>query len=795
MSTPTPPSAGDLVPYEPQTWVDVPTGTQPPPGAVTEDAESFNHMEDGLTRAHRLALAAYLLLGDLPDDDDVAADIATALAPLTAALSDLETDVAGKAAASALQALADSTATALTGKASTSALTSAVAGLTTPEQATALAQSAAAVAVSAVIDGAPDAANTLRELKELLDANASGDAGTAAALAALVDVVAGKATPAQIASAVAGLAAVARTGSYTDLLNKPTIPAAPDLTPYVKKTDADATYQQVIGVPASGADDTSAIQAAINAAAGRLFKGAVVRLQHAADYRISAPLVLPANTGVTLEGAPGSRVVATAAMNAMITKTDGGQAFGINLRDLTMDGARLAQRCIDINQSTNTTVERADLRNATVTLAEFSRTGTLKVLGLRISNVQMRGVDGNLAGDDPSQMPAYGLRMGLLATDAIIENTTIINVLVGVQDNVGGGTVYNKVHVFGYPYLSATNPKDYLATKGFEITTTSGICRLTDCYADTQQIGFDLAGPGQNIVSNALFYWPADFQHTGDVVGFNLASPGNIITGAVIRLPSSSGLTGYPFQVQAAASSTVVTSCSVYGSGWKGMWNLVGGAAVPASAGNVWAGGTFPQALDMGGGVLLAGNGSGIAGAAGANRDLGFFTGTNRRWTVRGSSDAESGSNNGTALVVNAHKDDGTFLFGLVQVQRYNGLWSFQRAVHRLRASQTVAAAGAVTIDSALSNKHRILLQANVTSSTIGNTSSTGSTTIQTGQELSITLLQDATGGRTFAWPSTCRFQDGSPPTDTAANRRVTVHFEYDSDGLWHETGRTGSVQ
>lgn len=104
------------------------------------------------------------------------------------------------------------------------------------------------------------------------------------------------------------------------------------------------------------------------------------------------------------------------------------------------------------------------------------------------------------------------------------------------------------------------------------------------------------------------------------------------------------------------------------------------------------------------------------------------------------------------------------------------------RSTLRLTKAQTLAANGAVTID-ALSSRHEITLQANATSSTIINP--------VPGQEIMITFIQDATGGRTYVWPSNCKFAAGSAPSDTTANRVTTVTLRYDSSsGHWREVGR-----
>jgi len=101
------------------------------------------------------------------------------------------------------------------------------------------------------------------------------------------------------------------------------------------------------------------------------------------------------------------------------------------------------------------------------------------------------------------------------------------------------------------------------------------------------------------------------------------------------------------------------------------------------------------------------------------------------------------------------------------------------------RTASTLAANGAVTIDSSLGNTFTVTLQANATSSSITNP--------VTGRQITITWLQDGTGGRTYAWPANCKFAGGTAPADTTLNKRSTVTFEYDGTN-WNEISRAVAV-
>jgi hypothetical protein len=103
------------------------------------------------------------------------------------------------------------------------------------------------------------------------------------------------------------------------------------------------------------------------------------------------------------------------------------------------------------------------------------------------------------------------------------------------------------------------------------------------------------------------------------------------------------------------------------------------------------------------------------------------------------------------------------------------------------QATQTLAAAGAVTIDASAANTHTITLGANATSSSVTNLGGAF------GQQLTIAWLQDATGGRTYVWPTTCKFAGGIAPSDTTASKRTSVTF-YTDQTSWFEISRSVAV-
>ncbi|MBZ5736508.1 hypothetical protein K8Z61_18610 [Nocardioides sp. TRM66260-LWL] len=141
------------------------------------------------------------------------------------------------------------------------------------------------------------------------------------------------------------------------------------------------------------------------------------------------------------------------------------------------------------------------------------------------------------------------------------------------------------------------------------------------------------------------------------------------------------------------------------------------------------------------------------------------------------------GSGAGPSFTIDGSNPLLTILNGGTPVAGY-GL----RGSHYQRTTtQTLAANGAVTIDAQLGNLFPITLGANATSSTITNPT--------LGQVITIEWIQDATGGRTYAWPANARFAGGTAPAaSTTATWSDSVTLRYDGTN-WREISRSVGVR
>lgn len=104
-------------------------------------------------------------------------------------------------------------------------------------------------------------------------------------------------------------------------------------------------------------------------------------------------------------------------------------------------------------------------------------------------------------------------------------------------------------------------------------------------------------------------------------------------------------------------------------------------------------------------------------------------------------------------------------------------------------SSQTLSSNGTVSISAYTADIHVVNLQANCTTTALN----TPATETNYSQVVTIEYVQDATGGRTYVWPTNCKFAGGSAPSDTTANKRSSVTFRYDGTN-WQEIGRAVAV-
>jgi hypothetical protein len=146
----------------------------------------------------------------------------------------------------------------------------------------------------------------------------------------------------------------------------------------------------------------------------------------------------------------------------------------------------------------------------------------------------------------------------------------------------------------------------------------------------------------------------------------------------------------------------------------------------------------------------------------------------------------------GNQLALLQRNDDGTSVRVDFYINGSSGLFEVintfkaDKAIVKSRVTSVLSSNGSVSLDTSSGVFFEITLQANATSTAF-------STPVSSGQEITVTFIQDAVGGHTYAWPVLAKFAGGSAPSDTTANRRTSVTFIYDGSN-WYETARAVAV-
>lgn len=176
---------------------------------------------------------------------------------------------------------------------------------------------------------------------------------------------------------------------------------------------------------------------------------------------------------------------------------------------------------------------------------------------------------------------------------------------------------------------------------------------------------------------------------------------------------------------------------------------------------------------------------------------VGTISGGGGSWVIRNFGDQSIGAASftpkyvgGTGFSITTYTSGGAPALKIRNDVSSTMLSGFAQAGAVVGASKSpaVTVSGAVVVDASAANFHSFLLQANATSSSITNPSP--------GQTLTLEWRQDATGSRTYAWPSNCKFAGGAAPSDTTASWRTSVTFVYDSgNSVWVEIGRAVAVR
>jgi hypothetical protein len=189
--------------------------------------------------------------------------------------------------------------------------------------------------------------------------------------------------------------------------------------------------------------------------------------------------------------------------------------------------------------------------------------------GSHQANFEMRNVTVSYssASFTPGSRPNYGLNLQNTVLDSFVENLMVRNARQAAVYNGGGGTTFELIHGFGYPYTCTAAPCN---------NTESNASAADASWATNYEV-ID-AGSGGNMYFNTYMDSPA-------VAAFDLKTNGVQINGGHIQWPETASFPNATFaEVEATVSSNLVISnvdC-------LNMSNTAGVPGSPAGTSGVW---------------------------------------------------------------------------------------------------------------------------------------------------------------------------------------------------------------
>jgi len=603
------------------------------------------------------------------------------------------------------------------------------------------------------------------------------------------------------------LATVATSGSYADLSSKPTIPAAGTIAgTYAAGNDSRITNAQqkgdlILNAKDYGAtgdgstDDTAALQAAITAAAGTssvfVPKG---------TYRVTSSLLVVAGTRIIGAGMYLTTLKASGSLAAaLILGTSGNAAANVELSDIGFDGGFSAglhvPNAIQLSNAPQFRASRIYISNcygggillqgfgagtngcprSTISHSRFDNLGLAD--GTTGHGIALYGqsdhsqIIGNNFTNIKGGMGVSGVTSSSGAPDhLLISNNTITMTAsttgfeaIGLDAGctyavISANNIYssqdNGISASGAYAAVTGNTIDGTVNHGIEATSYSSVVGNTvrNCGRATLSDGLAYAGvalaasTGAIVMGNVLM--DDQTTHTMSLVcksvgtsgGGNQVGP-NYASGYIAASPYS-GLT---------ATTDVILDTTTNNTGLT-INRLYGPGTSPLNIGN------------------------------NANALAQFFVG-NTSNAIAGQFGVRTNSTTRPSIVAEAIASQTS---DLIQTQdsSANPLWRVGPGgtMALVRTAQTLSTNDAVTFDASKGNIQMVTLSANATSSSITNGVA--------GQQLTITFVQDATGGWTYAWPTATYASGGAPSNLTSANARDTITLQYDGSA-WNEISRS----
>jgi len=190
--------------------------------------------------------------------------------------------------------------------------------------------------------------------------------------------------------------------------------------------------------------------------------------------------------------------------------------------------------------------------------------------GTHQANFEMRNVTVSYSSStfSPATRPNYGLNLQSTVLDSFVQNLLVRNALQAAVYNAGGGTTFELIHGFGYPYTCTTAPCN---------NSTEANSGAADASWATNYEVVD-AGTGGNMYFNTYMDSPA-------IAAFDLKANGVQVNGGHIQWPDT---TSFPNATFAEVEATVSSNLVISNVDCLNMSNTAGIPGSPSGATGVW---------------------------------------------------------------------------------------------------------------------------------------------------------------------------------------------------------------
>lgn len=224
-----------------------------------------------------------------------------------------------------------------------------------------------------------------------------------------------------------------------------------------------------------------------------------------------------------------------------LQNTTGAQAQSCTFRDLLIMANGNANHAFNFQWFRGLYVDEVTVNDTTQDAFYLGESS-----GTHQANFEMRDVTVSYSASSftPASRPNYGLNLQTTVLDSFVQNLLVRNALQAAVYNAGGGTTFELIHGFGYPYTCATAPCN---------NTTEKNSSAADASWATNYEVID-AGSGGNMYFNTYMDSPA-------IAAFDLKSNGVQINGGHIQWPDTTSFPDATFaKVEAAVTSNMVIS-------------------------------------------------------------------------------------------------------------------------------------------------------------------------------------------------------------------------------------------